>query len=130
METIDFNQILSYIDTHIYEKITLGKLAELAGYSPFYFSKLFSETMGMPVTGYIRIRKLQHAIMSLLEGKKVLDVSLMYAFDSHEGFTRAFYTTFWFDTKHCQKIHDFLPCAGICRACHRFQEEKNGNKLH
>lgn len=90
METVDFNQILSYIDTHIYEKITLGELAALAGYSPFYFSRLFSETMGMPVTGYIRIRKLQHATMSLIEGKKVLDVSLMYAFDSHEGFTRAF----------------------------------------
>ncbi len=90
MVTIDLGQILTYIDTHIYEKITLGELAELAGYSPFYFSKLFSEAMGMPVTGYIRIRKLQHAITSLLEGKKVLDVSLMYAFDSHEGFTRAF----------------------------------------
>lgn len=90
MENIDFNGILSYIDSHIYEKIMLGDLAKLAGYSPFYFSRLFSETMGMPVTGYIRIRKLQYAMTSLLEGKKVLDVSLMYAFDSHEGFTRAF----------------------------------------
>ena len=46
--------------------------------------------MGMPITGYIRIRKLQYALGSLLEGRKVLDVSLMYAFDSHEGFTRSF----------------------------------------
>lgn len=45
--------------------------------------------MGMPVTGYIRIRKLQYAIVSLLEGAKVLDVAIMYEFDSHEGFTRA-----------------------------------------
>jgi len=82
--------ILSYIDEHIHEKISLVKLAEMAGYSPFYFSKLFAEAMGMPVTGYIRIRKMQYALCSLLEGKKVLDVSLMYAFDSHEGFTRSF----------------------------------------
>lgn len=46
--------------------------------------------MGIPITGYIRIRKLQYALGSLLEGRKVLDVSLMYAFDSHEGFTRSF----------------------------------------
>lgn len=90
MENVNFDQILSYIDSHICEKIMLGDLAELAGYSPFYFSRLFSEAMGMPVTGYIRIRKLQYAMTSLLEGKKILDISLMYAFESHEGFTRAF----------------------------------------
>lgn len=82
--------ILAYVDDHIYEKINLRDLAELVGYSPFYFSKLFSDAMGMPITGYIRIRKLQHAMGSLLEGHRVLDVALLYAFDSHEGFTRAF----------------------------------------
>lgn len=90
MHTELLKRILLYIDEHIYEKICLLELAEVAGYSPFYFSKLFVEAMGMPVTGYIRIRKLQYALCSLLEGKKVLDVSIMYAFDSHEGFTRSF----------------------------------------
>lgn len=90
MENTILADVLAYIDDHIHDKISLGELAELAGYSPFYFSKMFSEAMGMPVTGYVRIRKLQHAIVDLLEGKKVLDVSLLYAFDSHEGFTRAF----------------------------------------
>lgn len=83
-------KILWYIDEHIQEKISLSELAEVAGYSPFYFSKLFTETMGMPITACIRVRKMQYALCSLLEGKKVLDVSLMYGFDSHEGFTRAF----------------------------------------
>lgn len=96
MNTETLSVILAYIDTHINDKITLLELSEIAGYSPFYFSKLFSEAMGMPVTGYIRIRKLQYALVSLLEGRKILDVSLMYAFDSHEGFTRSF--TQMFDT--------------------------------
>lgn len=90
MNTELLHKVLFYVDEHIHEKINLMELAEVVGYSPFYFSKLFAETMGMPVTGYIRIRKLQYALCSLLEGKKVLDVSLMYAFDSHEGFTRSF----------------------------------------
>ncbi len=94
MNTELLKRILSYIDEHIHEKISLMDLAKVAGYSPFYFSKLFAEAMGMPVTGYIRIRKLQYALCSLLEGKKVLDVSLMYAFDSHEGFTRSFTKVF------------------------------------
>lgn len=66
MNTEVMKEILAYIDSHIYEKISLVKLAEIAGYSPFYFSKLFSEIMGMPITGYIRIRKLQYALGSLL----------------------------------------------------------------
>lgn len=90
MNSDQLEKVLAYIDEHIYEKIGLGALAELVGYSPFYFSKLFSDAMGMPVTGYIRIRKLQYAIVSLLEGRKVLEVALLYAFDSHEDFTRAF----------------------------------------
>ncbi len=90
MNTELLRSIIMYIDEHIQEKISLAELAKMAGYSPFYFSKLFAEAMGMPVTGYIRIRKLQYALCSLLEGKKVLDVSLMYSFDSHEGFTRSF----------------------------------------
>ena len=86
----DFNEVLKYIDEHIYGKISLKELADFVGYSPFHFSKSFSLTYGIPVTGYIRIRKLQYALGSLLEGKKVLEVSLMYAFESHEGFTRSF----------------------------------------
>ena len=41
-------KVLDYIDAHIYEKITLGELAELVGYSPFYFSKLFSVIPSFP----------------------------------------------------------------------------------
>lgn len=103
MDSVTLETILVYIDAHIHEKINLGDLADLAGYSPFYFSRLFSETMGMPVTGYIRIRKLQHAVASLLKGHKVIDVAFMYAFDSHEGFTRAFTQLFGFTPSSAKK---------------------------
>lgn len=94
MDHEPLNKIFEYIDEHIYTKIYLTDLAQIAGYSPFYFSRLFSEAVGMPVTAYIRVRKMQYALVSLLEGKKVLEVSMLYAFDSHEGFTRAFYQLF------------------------------------
>ena len=90
MNQKELETILRYIDGHIEERLRLTDLADLAGYSPFYFSKLFSEAMGMPVTGYIRVRKLQYALASLMEGKKVLEVAAQYSFESHEGFARAF----------------------------------------
>lgn len=46
------------------------------------------------ILAYIRIRKVQYAIVSLLEGKGVLEVAMMYAFESHEGFTRTFTSLF------------------------------------
>lgn len=48
MENIILTDVLAYIDDHIHDRISLGELAELAGYSPFYFSRMFSEAMGMP----------------------------------------------------------------------------------
>ena len=106
MDTELLRKILLYIDEHIQEKISLSELAEVAGYSPFYFSKLFTETMGMPITACIRVRKMQYALCSLLEGKKVLEVSLMYGFDSHEGFTRAFTQLFGSTPSTVRKYSD------------------------
>lgn len=94
MKKDDFIKVLEYIEDHITEKISLKELADLAGYSPYYFSKLFTDIYGMPVTGYIRIRKLQYSVGSLLSSMKVIDVALLYSFESHEGFTRSFVRLF------------------------------------
>ncbi len=94
MKRDDFVKVLEYIEDHITEKISLKELADFAGYSPYYFSKLFSNIYGIPVTGYIRIRKLQYSVESLLDGMKVIDVALLYSFESHEGFTRSFVKLF------------------------------------
>ena len=116
MDQAEWEKILAYVDCHIHEKIDLCSLAEIAGYSPFYFSRIFAEEMGMPVTGYIRIRKLQYAAVSLLEGRKVLEVAMLYAFDSHEGFTRAFTRLFRLNAQYGEEIPGFLYCSGICCA--------------
>lgn len=83
-------ELLVYIDSNINKKLNLRDLANIVGYSPFYFSKLFSEIFGVSVTNYIRIRKLQYSMISLLQGEKIIDVAYRYGFESHEGFTRSF----------------------------------------
>jgi len=95
--------ILEYIEEHIYEKFVLSDLSKLAGYSPFYFSAVFSGQMGVSVSTYIRIRKLQYAMESLLKGEKVIDVAYKYGFESHEGFTRSFTKLFGSSPKVVRK---------------------------
>ena len=64
------------------------------GYSPFYISRKFVDIYGIPIIGYVRIRKLQYSIKDLLDGMKVIDVAMKYSFESHEGFSRSFKSLF------------------------------------
>lgn len=90
MNDREFEALLSYIDEHIEEPFRLNEIAGRFGYSSYHFSKLFAYRMDQPPMEYVRSRKLQHAIVPLLRGERVLDIALRFGFESHEGFTRAF----------------------------------------
>jgi AraC-like DNA-binding protein len=80
-----------YIEEHITEPITLFKLADAAGYSPWHCARIFKELTGKTPFEYIRILRLSRAAVKLREeNAKIIDVALDFVFDSHEGFTRAF----------------------------------------
>lgn len=90
MKESELGGVLTYIDANIEEQLTVAKIASYAGYSAYYFSRMFSARMRVSVMEYVRARKLQHAIVQLLAGERVIDIAVRYGFESHEGFTRAF----------------------------------------
>ena len=90
----DFTPLFRYIEAHIEDKLDLKELSNFMGYSPYYLSRKFMNDYGLPLTGYVRIRKLQYSIKDLLAGRKVIDVAMKYSFESHEGFTRSFQKLF------------------------------------
>lgn len=80
-----------YIEMHLTDPITLSAMAHAAGYSPWHAARVFKELSGKPPFEYIRLRRLSLAAVRLRdEGTRVIDVAFDFAFDSHEGFTRAF----------------------------------------
>ncbi len=80
-----------YIAAHLSEAMTLGDLAAQACYSPWYASRCFRELLGISPLDYIRSLRLSDAALRLRDtDARVLDIALDSAFDSHEGFTRAF----------------------------------------
>ncbi len=84
-----------YIEAHLTEPVTLNQLAQAAGYSPWYASRLFKEIMKKTAFDYLRQRRMTEAAKVLSEGHhRVIDVALDFVFDSHEGFSRAFAKTF------------------------------------
>jgi len=80
-----------YIEEHVTDSITLFKLAQAAGYSPWHSERIFKELTDKTPFEYIRALRLSHAAVRLRDEKaKIIDVALDFVFDSHEGFTRAF----------------------------------------
>ena len=79
-----------YIEQHLRDALSVDLLAARAGFSPYYFCRLFTLYMGMSVMEYIRRRRLACAAWELCEGRRILDVALDYGFESHNGFSKAF----------------------------------------
>lgn len=79
-----------YIEKHLKEPLSLERLADIAGFSPYYYSRLFSLYMEMPVMEYVRRRRLAQGAADICEGKRILDVAMDYGFESHNGFAKAF----------------------------------------
>ena len=90
----DFKPLFEYVEKNIENKLELKELADFMGYSPYYISRKFMDLYGIPITAYVRIRKLQYSIKDLLDGMKVIDVAMKYSFESHEGFSRSFKSLF------------------------------------
>ncbi len=96
----NFNEAINYIEEHITDEIDLNKLGKIAGCSGFHFQRMFSYMADIPLSEYIRRRKMSLAAVSLLNGEKVLDVALKFGYDSPTAFNRAF-----------QNIHGFPPSS-------------------
>lgn len=87
------NEITAYIDEHLTEKIDYEVLARIMGVNSYTMQKLFSIITGLPLSEYIRKRRLTEAGYDLLNNKeKIIDVAIKYNYDSATSFSRAFYT--------------------------------------
>ncbi len=82
--------ICDYIEDNLKEPLSLDLISAKAGFSPYYFSRLFTLYEGMTVMEYVRRRRLTRAADDISMGKRIIDVSLEYGFESNNGFTKAF----------------------------------------
>ncbi len=104
----------AFIEAHLHEPITLHRLAQAAGYSPWHAARVFKNLIGMSPFEYIRALRLSRAAVRLRdEDVKIVDVAFDFVFDSHEGFTRAFSRQFGLSpqrySQHRPPIKLFYP---------------------
>jgi AraC family transcriptional regulator len=95
--------VLAHIERHLFEPLSVAVLAEVAGLSPFYFSRLFTARIGESVMATVRRRRMLRAAARLgrnpgvedgIEKPALIDLAFDCGFESQEAFTRAFAQTF------------------------------------
>ncbi|MDD4493459.1 MAG: AraC family transcriptional regulator [Eubacteriales bacterium] len=85
------NAAMQYVEAHIDNDMALDDVSSVTSYSPYHFGRLFYYIAGMPLSEYIRKRKLSLAAEELQKGDvKVIDLAIKYGYDSADSFTRAF----------------------------------------
>lgn len=85
------NSAMDYIEEHLTEDIDYIQVARMACCSVFHFQRMFPFIAGIPLSEYIRRRRLTLAAFELQYSDiKVIDVAVKYGYESSEAFSRAF----------------------------------------
>jgi AraC family transcriptional regulator len=96
-------RVLAHIDGHLFEPLSVGELADVAGLSPFHFSRMFTARIGESVMAYVRRQRMLRAAARLgdnpgaavdTDTPALIDLAFDCGFESQEAFTRAFKQVF------------------------------------
>lgn len=102
MEWIErLNKAIGYIEEHLTDEIDYEQLGKIACCSAYHFQRMFTYMAGLPLSEYIRRRKMSLAAVDLQGGDaKIIDVAAKYGYSSPTAFNRAF-----------QTVHGIAPSA-------------------
>ncbi len=85
-------QILSYIEQHFSEKISLLEMADSLSYEYHYLSRVFHATLGTSFSTLVNQYRCEKAHLLLTETKKpISDIALECGFQSIRSFNRIFF---------------------------------------
>ena len=84
------NDALEYMENNLDGEISIEQAARLACCSQYQFQRMFSFIIGVPLSEYLRRRRLTKAALDLQNGDKVIDVALRYGYDSPTALTGRF----------------------------------------
>jgi len=84
------NMAIEYIEKHLTDKLNMEDIAKIANCSIYHFQRMFACMTGIPLSEYIRRRRMSLAVVDLKNNDKIIDVALKYGYNSPTAFNRAF----------------------------------------
>ena len=101
----NLSKAIEYIEKNLAGEISYEEAAKIACCSTYYFQRMFSYVAGIPLSEYIRRRRMTQAAFELqTTDSKVLDMALKYGYTSPTSFNRAF-----------QSVHGISPISAKAR---------------
>lgn len=93
------NDAMRYIEENLTNEIDFKEAARIAHCSEYHFKRMFSFLAGIPLSEYIRRRRMSLAAFELINSNiKIIDAAVKYGYSSPDSFTRAF-----------QSLHGITP---------------------
>lgn len=84
--------VLSYIDEHYSDNLTLDSIASEFGYNKYYFSRIFNKYVGEGLTNYVNVVRVRNFMKKFKENSspQISKLAFECGFDAMPTFYRAF----------------------------------------
>jgi AraC family transcriptional regulator len=86
----ELNRLVELVEECLTSEIDVGELARGLGTTEYHLRRMFSSLAGMPLSEYIRRRRMTVAATEVLDGDELLGVAVRFGYGSTEAFGRAF----------------------------------------
>ena len=84
------NRLVEFVEEHLAEEIDVAGLASELGTTEYHVRRMFSSLARMPLSEYIRRRRMTVAVAEVLDGRELLGIAVRFGYGSAEAFGRAF----------------------------------------
>ena len=84
------NRLVEFVECHLTDEIDVGGLAMSLGTTEYHLRRMFSSLAGMPLSEYVRRRRMAVAAADVLGDGELLGIAVKYGYGSTEAFGRAF----------------------------------------
>ncbi|MFJ3494399.1 GyrI-like domain-containing protein [Streptomyces sp. NPDC086091] len=85
------NRSLEYVEERLGDSVDVAEMARIAVTSEYHLRRMFSALAGMPLSEYVRRRRMTVAGAEVLAGRvSLLEIAVRYGYGSGEAFARAF----------------------------------------
>ena len=86
----ELNRLVALVEDHLTDDLDLASVASGLGTTEYHLRRMFSSLAGMPLSEYVRRRRMTVAAADVLGEDDLLGIAVRYGYGSTEAFGRAF----------------------------------------
>lgn len=103
-------KVVTYIEMHLEEDLSLDQIAKELNYSKYYIARVFVENTDCTIYKYIQGRRLTEAASKLINTKKpIIEIAYEAKYSSQQAFSLAFHQVYQCTPQTYRKKGVFFP---------------------